>query len=90
MWWAVLAESLPMLSRRKFVAGSATLAASAVVPGRLFAAPSSTTQRVTIRTDLEIGTVGPEIHGHCVYGGLWVGKNSHIPNMDGYRKQAVE
>jgi alpha-L-arabinofuranosidase len=40
---------------------------------------------------------GELFHGHfiehlgsCVYGGLWVGKNSHIPNPNGYRKQAVE
>jgi alpha-N-arabinofuranosidase len=28
--------------------------------------------------------------GSCVYGGLWVGKNSSIPNTNGYRTQAVE
>lgn len=50
-----------------------------------------------IRADDEIGTVRPELHGQfaehlgsCVYGGLWVGKHSRIPNIDGYRKQAVE
>ena len=41
--------------------------------------------------------VRPELHGHfaehlgsCVYGGLWVGKNSKIPNINGHRKQAVD
>lgn len=73
------------------------MAASALVPQRLFGSPTGATQRVVINTAAEIGLVRPEFHGHfiehlgsCVYGGLWVGKNSHIPNIDGYRKQAVE
>jgi alpha-N-arabinofuranosidase len=54
-------------------------------------------QRVVVRTDAEIGVVRPEFHSHfaehlgsCVYGGLWVGKKSPIPNEDGYRKQALD
>ena len=46
---------------------------------------------------VEIGVIRPELHGHfaehlgtCIYGGLWVGKNSSIPNINGHRKQAVE
>jgi alpha-L-arabinofuranosidase len=85
------------VSRRQFVAGTAAIAASALVPRSLFGSPTSATQRVVIRADSEIALVRPEFHGHfiehlgsCVYGGLWVGKNSHIPNIDGYRKQAVE
>ena len=73
------------------------MAASALVPTSLLGAPTSVTQRVVIRTDAEIGLVRPEFHGHfiehlgsCVYGGLWVGKDSRIPNINGYRRQAVE
>jgi alpha-N-arabinofuranosidase len=54
-------------------------------------------QRVNIDFNNEIGPIRPELHGHfaehlgsCVYGGLWVGRNSQIPNINGYRKQAVE
>ena len=50
-----------------------------------------------MRTDDEIGVIHPEFHGHfaehlgsCVYGGLWVGPKSPIPNINGYRKQAVD
>lgn len=50
-----------------------------------------------VHADDEIGTIRPDLHGQfaehlgsCVYGGLWVGKNSRIPNVEGYRKQAVE
>ena len=28
--------------------------------------------------------------GHCIYGGIWVGANSKIPNIKGYRKDVVE
>lgn len=28
--------------------------------------------------------------GHCIYGGIWVGPNSSIPNIDGIRKGVVE
>lgn len=90
-------EMIAPLSRRQFVATGATLAVSTLAPKRLFATTVSATQRVVIRADSEIGIVRPEFHGHfiehlgsCVYGGLWVGKNSHIPNLNGYRKQAVE
>lgn len=28
--------------------------------------------------------------GSCIYGGLWVGEDSEIPNIDGYRKDVFE
>ncbi len=28
--------------------------------------------------------------GRCIYDGIWVGKNSPIPNVDGYRKDLLE
>jgi alpha-N-arabinofuranosidase len=28
--------------------------------------------------------------GHCIYGGIWVGENSSIPNIDGIRKDVVD
>ena len=28
--------------------------------------------------------------GSCIYGGLWVGPDSEIPNVDGYRKDVLE
>ena len=28
--------------------------------------------------------------GRCIYGGLWVGKDSKIPNVEGYRKDVFE
>ena len=28
--------------------------------------------------------------GRCIYGGLWVGKDSQVPNVDGYRKDVFD
>ncbi|HUI30825.1 MAG TPA: alpha-L-arabinofuranosidase C-terminal domain-containing protein [Candidatus Acidoferrales bacterium] len=28
--------------------------------------------------------------GHCIYGGIWVGENSSIPNIDGMRKDVID
>lgn len=28
--------------------------------------------------------------GHCIYGGIWVGPNSSIPNIDGIRKDVID
>ena len=45
----------------------------------------------------KIGRIAPEIYGHfsehiggVFYGGLWVGKDSKIPNIKGFRRDAVE
>lgn len=84
------------MSRRQFMVSGATLSVAAVA-SRGVRGATSKTQEVVIHADAPIGLVRPELHGHfaehisgCVYGGLWVGKNSTIPNINGYRKQAVE
>lgn len=45
----------------------------------------------------KLGTIAPEIYGHfsehiggVFYDGLWVGKDSDIPNVSGFRKELVE
>lgn len=45
----------------------------------------------------KIGNIAPEIYGHfsehiggVIYDGLWVGKDSDIPNINGFRKELVE
>ena len=84
------------VSRRQFVRSAAVAGLASAIPQNVFA-DSTTMQRVVVRTDVEIGVVKPELHGHfaehlgsCVYGGLWVGKNSKVPNINGHRKLAVE
>ena len=91
------------ISRRQFLAGAAALSLGSVAartfPGvqkQAVAAAPSGPLRILVRTDDVVGVVKPEFHGHfaehlgsCVYGGLWVGPNSKIPNIHGYRTQAV-
>ena len=76
------------------LATGACAAAARQVPAP---APSSNTQRLTILADTEIGLIRPAFHGQfaehlgsCVYGGLWGGKNSRLPNLNGSRSQAVD
>lgn len=55
-------------------------------------------QVVTITLDKPSGeTIAPEIYGQfsehlgrCIYGGIWVGEDSDIANINGYRKDVVE
>lgn len=51
----------------------------------------------TLHADKEGNTIYKEIYGQfaehlgsCIYGGLWVGPESTIPNTDGYRKDVLE
>ena len=45
----------------------------------------------------ELGTIHPDIYGHfsehiggVFYDGLWVGEDSDVPNVKGFRKEAIE
>jgi len=85
-----------MLSRRGFLSCSAAIGCGMLLPLRRYAM-SAEPVTVTIDTANEIGTIQPELHSHflehlgaATYGGLWVGKNSSIPNINGHRKKAVE
>ena len=84
------------ISRRGFVLGAGAATAAILTTRKGLSSPA-TDQRVNIDLAKETGIVRPELHGHfaehlgsCVYGGLWVGKNSKIPNINGHRKQAVD
>ncbi len=53
--------------------------------------------KMTIDQTNEISKINKEIYGHfaehlgrCIYGGIYVGKDSPIPNINGYRKDVVE
>lgn len=52
---------------------------------------------ITIHAGDVIGVIRPALHGHflehlgtATYGGIWVGRDSTIPNIDGLRRSAVE
>ncbi len=52
---------------------------------------------VSVNCTQEGKQISRDIYGHfsehlgrCIYGGFWVGKDSDIPNINGYRKDVVE
>ena len=52
--------------------------------------------KIILHTKQSAGTIHKELYGQfaehlgtCIYGGLWVGKNSSIPNINGYRKDVL-
>jgi alpha-L-arabinofuranosidase len=85
-----------MISRRGLLSGGAALGFYALTGKRVFSAAAEE-RKLAVNPEASIGTIRPELHsnfaehlGSCIYGGLWVGKNSKIPNVNGYRKQAVD
>ena len=53
--------------------------------------------KATLHADQPGAKINREIYGQfsehlgsCIYGGLWVGENSPIPNINGYRKDVFE
>ena len=53
--------------------------------------------RITINPSRSIGTIHPNLYGHfsehlgrCIYGGIYVGEDSPIPNVNGMRTDVVE
>ena len=66
-----------------------TLACAAVLPVGAMADNAT----LTIHADKGTQKIHKEIYGQfaehlgsCIYGGLWVGEDSPIPNINGYRK----
>jgi alpha-L-arabinofuranosidase len=53
--------------------------------------------KVTVNAEQKKGKINKNIYGHfsehlgrCIYGGIWVGKDSPIPNTDGMRNDVIE
>ncbi len=63
----------------------------------LLATPAYSQTEIVVDVDQADIVIAPEIYGHfaehlggCVNGGLWVGTESTIPNVRGYRKDVLE
>ena len=63
----------------------------------VLAIAQETTNRLVVNADLGKDTISKYIYGqftehlgHCIYGGIWVGKNSPIPNTRGLRNDVLE
>ncbi len=89
-------------SRRAFLRHAAMTAGALAVSPALSAradervVPPSKSQQIEVRDDIEIATIRPELHGQfiehlgsCIYGGLWVGPESPLPNVRGIRADAL-
>src|SRR5688572_26273606 len=77
------------LQRRTFLAGMGALAFASAAKG-----PSA---RLEVRLNQKIGRISPLIYGHfaehigrLIYGGVWVGPDSPIPNQAGLRLDTLE
>ncbi|HEX2945296.1 MAG TPA: alpha-N-arabinofuranosidase [Clostridia bacterium] len=53
--------------------------------------------KVKVSTEKKKGRISKNIYGHfsehlgrCIYGGIWVGKDSRIPNTEGMRNDVIE
>lgn len=84
------------ISRRRFAQTAAAAGLTALLPGDVVRAATAPKKAVVLAEET-IGRVRPEFHGHfaehlgsCTYGGIWVGKKSPIPNVNGFRKAAVD
>jgi alpha-N-arabinofuranosidase len=83
-------------TRRGFAVGAGATLFSAITARKGLTAQSQE-QKVEVNAGAEIGVISPYLHsnfaehlGSCIYGGLWVGRNSKVPNINGHRRQAVE
>jgi alpha-N-arabinofuranosidase len=81
------------MKRRDFLSSTLAAAALGLAPRTSRAADGL----VEVLIDEPIGTIAPEIQSHfvehlggVVYGGIWVGENSKIPNVGGIRKELVD
>ena len=86
-----------MLTRRKFIQNTAAALAFARNALAFPIADSDIDSRIEILPDEPLGTISPDIYGHftehlggVIYDGIWVGKNSKIPNVDGIRKDLID
>jgi len=59
--------------------------------------PQNGINKITVNADSGKYTIDKNLYGHfaehlgrCIYDGIWVGKDSPLPNINGYRKDVVE
>ncbi len=83
-------------NRRTFLTASSAALFTALSPPKGFGI-TTTDRKIELLPGETIATIRPELHSHfaehlgsCIYGGIWVGPYSPIPNINGYRKSRVE
>ena len=85
------------MERRDFLKAAAASTAATLVLGRRAAFSQMAGSHIEILLDEPIGTIAPEIYGHftehlgtVIYGGIYVGEDSKIPNEHGLRSALIE
>src|SRR5437667_10821512 len=79
------------MNRRDF------LRKATMLPALAHAQSDTADATIELRPEAAGATISPQIYGHfiehlggVIYDGVWVGRNSKIPNIDGIRKQFVD
>lgn len=85
------------MQRRDFLKAAAVSTAAALVLNGRRAFSQQAGSHIEILVDEPIGTIAPEIYGHftehlgtVIYGGIYVGEDSKIPNEHGLRSALIE
>jgi len=90
-----------MMERRQFlragVAGAGAVLASRMSFPPAWAQSGAADARIEVLTNEVLGTISPNIYGHftenlsgVVYDGIWLGRDSKVPNVDGIRKELID
>ncbi len=94
-------KSSPAMKRREFIrnslAGAGVLLFHGSSPFLSRASSSAVDSRIEVLLHEPLGIISPNIYGHfvenlsgVVYDGVWVGRDSKVPNVDGIRKELVD
>ena len=82
------------MKRRTFMS---LLAAAPLCYSKHSYSPASSAPRLIVAVDEPLGTINPRLYGQftehigqVVYGGIWVGSDSRIPNVRGFRTDTIE
>src|SRR5215467_8309712 len=82
------------MQRRSFLKSAAGAGVGALAASRLIQVADV---EIEIAPDKPGPVINPHLYGHfiehlggVIYDGVWVGRNSKVPNVDGIRKQFIE
>ena len=82
------------MKRRSFIS---LLAAAPFCYSKRSYSPASSAPRLTVAVDEPLGTINPRVYGQftehigkVIYEGIWVGPDSKIPNVRGFRTDTIE
>lgn len=89
-----------MIKRRDFIRTGAVAAGALFTRSSPFAAglnSGTADSRIEVLLEEPLGIISPNIYGHfaedlggVIYDGIWVGKDSKVPNVNGIRKELVD